>query len=83
MQNEQCGICWDLEFDKQGNKTHEELNKYLHDFITLDYCVKCRGPKFDQYGFQTHLDDYHDFMTTQNTGIAHKFISGIEAKYQE
>jgi hypothetical protein len=82
MQNEQCGICWDLEFDKQGDKTHEKLNRNSHNFAPLDYCVKCREPKYDPHGFQTHPDETH-FMQNQNISISHKFISGIETKYQK
>jgi hypothetical protein len=83
MENEQCGICWNLEFDKQGDKTHKKLNKYSHNFVPLDYCIKCLRPKYDSYGFQTHLDKIHNFVQNQNISISHKFISGVESKYQE
>ncbi len=83
MQNEQCGICWNLEFDKQGDKTHEDLYNHAHSFVPLDYCIKCREPKYDQCGFQTHPENTRDFMQNQNIGMPHKFISGIETKYQE
>jgi len=72
MQNEQCGICWDLKFDKQGKNTHGILNS--HDFSPFDFCQKCRQPKFDHDGFLTHpsiydlndlhLQDYHEFEST-------------------
>jgi hypothetical protein len=83
MENEQCGICWNLEFDKQGDKTHRKLNKYSHNFVPLDYCIKCRKPKYDSRGFQTHPDKIHNFVHNQNISISHEFISGIETKYQE
>ena len=83
MQNEQCGKCWNLEFDKLGFKTHEELNKYPHSFVPLDYCIKCRKPKYDSYGFQTHPDEIRNLIPNQNINTSHKFISGIETKYQE
>ena len=83
MQNEQCGKCWNLEFDKQGDKTHEESNKYWHSFVPLDYCIKCQKSKYDSYGFQTHSEKTHSFMQNQNIGTSHKFISGIKSKFQE
>jgi len=78
MQNEQCGLCWDLKFDKQGNKTHE-LN-HRHDFIPLDYCEKCQEPKYDQYGLPTHPYNVHNFQEAQRMGLSHKFNSILEAK---
>lgn len=83
MQNEQCGKCWNLKFDRQGDKTHKDLNKNSHDFVPLDYCVKCLEPKYSQFGHQTHPDETYDFMQTQNAGMSHEFISGIETKFQE
>jgi hypothetical protein len=83
MQNEQCGICWDLKFDKQGDKTHEEYKDYSHNFVPLDHCVKCKEPKYDLNGFQTHPNETHDFTKIHNNAKSHKFISGNLTKYQE
>ena len=83
MQNQQCGKCWNLEFDRQGSKTHEKLDEYSHNFVPLDYCIKCRKPKYDSHGFQTHPDEIHDLMQNQNINTPHKFISGIETKDQK
>jgi hypothetical protein len=82
MQNEQCGICWDLKFDKQGKQTHDDLNNF-HSFVSLDYCVKCKEPKYNQWGFQTHSFGVNDLKIIQISSIAHEFISGIEAEYPE
>jgi hypothetical protein len=80
MPNEQCGLCWDLEFDKKGNKTHEDFRKHHHDFVKFDYCLQCREPKFDQYGFQTHTAEIDEMLDIQKAGKDHNFISGIETK---
>lgn len=80
LQNEQCGLCWDLEFDKQGKRTHKNTTKHYHDFVLLDYCIYCKEPKFDQYGFQTHTAEVDALLEIQNTRKNHKFISGIEAQ---
>jgi hypothetical protein len=82
MQNEQCGICWNLKFDKQGEQTHSDL-KNFHNFVSLDYCVKCKEPKYNQEGVQTHCDEIFDVIFKQRSRISHKFISGIETEYQE
>jgi len=82
MQNEQCGICWNLEFDKQGDKTHKALSKNSHNFVPLDYCLKCREPKFDSHGYQTHPGETRDFMHTQQITKSHGFISGMKAMDQ-
>ena len=83
MQNKQCGLCWDLEFDKQGKKTHEDLSRHYHDFVPFDYCIQCKAPKFDQYGFQTHTAEIDELIKIQNNGKDHKFISGIESQYRK
>ena len=80
MPNEKCGLCWDLEFDKKGNKTHEGFRKHYHDFVKFDYCLQCKEPKFDQDGFQTHTAEIDELLDIQNTGKDHKFISGVEAQ---
>lgn len=82
MQNEQCGICWNLKFDKQGKYTHKGITNF-HNFVSLDYCLKCKEPKYDQWGLQTHQDEIHDFLFAQNSKISHEFISGIQAENQE
>ncbi|HUU47627.1 MAG TPA: hypothetical protein VMW55_02465 [Nitrosopumilaceae archaeon] len=82
MHNEQCGICWNLKFDNQGEQTHSDL-KNTHNFVSLDYCVKCKEPEYNQSGFQSHSDETYYVMLTQTSRIPHKFISGIEAEYQE
>ena len=81
MQNEQCGFCWDLKFDNRGKETHDQ--KYPHDFIPIDYCEKCREPKYDSYRIQTHPENIRDFLKTSNMRINHEFNSGINAKSQE
>lgn len=81
MQNEQCGLCWDLKFDNRGNKTHDL--KHLHVFTPFDYCAKCRESKYDSYGIPTHPKNKHDFLDTQHTQTNHKFVSGIKAMDQE
>jgi hypothetical protein len=83
LENNQCGLCWDLEFDKQGKKTHEDLSKHYHDFVPLDYCIQCKTPKFDQYGFQTHTAEIDKIAKIQNNGKDHKFISGMESQYRK
>ena len=82
MENEQCGICWNLKFDKQGGYTHIDL-KNFHNFVSLDYCLKCREPKYDHHGFQTHPNELNNFFSTQSIEISHNFISGIEAKHRK
>lgn len=52
MQIEQCGVCQTLEFDKNGNETHTDHNKYQHDFVPLDWCAKCGEPQFDSDGMR-------------------------------
>lgn len=76
MQNEQCGICWDLKYDKQGRHTHGILNS--HDFAPFDFCLKCKQPKFDHDGFLTHpsIYDLKDF----NLQNYHEFESAIASK---
>lgn len=76
MQNEQCGICWDLKYDKQGKHTHGILNS--HDFSPFDFCQKCRQPKFDHDGFLTHPSIY-DLNDLHLEG-RHEFVSAIAAK---
>ena len=71
MRNEQCGICWNLKFDKLGRQTHGVL--HYHDFSPFEFCLVCKEPKFDQEGFLTHrsvfdlndsaLDDFHEFVS--------------------
>lgn len=75
MQNEQCGICWDLKYDKQGKSTHGVLHP--HDFSPIDFCIKCRKPKFDNRGFLTHPSEY-DLEDSESTH--HPFISSFHAK---
>ena len=76
MQNEQCGICWDLKYDKQGNHTHGTLNS--HDFSPFDFCLKCRQPKFDHDGFLTHPSIYDlDHLNLENH---HEFVSSFTRK---
>ena len=82
MQNEQCGICWNLKFDKQGEKTHTDQNNF-HNFVSLDYCIKCREPEYDQFGLATHQDKKYDFIQSPTSSISHEFISGIETKSVE
>jgi len=77
MSNEQCGMCWDLKFDKNGNQTHGLKH---HDFIPLDYCAKCGKPQYDQYGQLTHPYVVHDFSQVQIIGLPHKFISTIKER---
>ena len=48
MPNEQCGLCWDLEFYKKGNKTHEGFRKHNHDFVKFDYFI-CAELFLQQY----------------------------------
>ncbi|MDH3678163.1 MAG: hypothetical protein OEQ12_07680 [Nitrosopumilus sp.] len=81
MQNEQCGKCWDFEFDKKGNKTHD-LRKDYHNFVPLDFCILCKETKFDQYGFQTHTTKTHIISEIQKMEKDHKFVSGIETQYR-
>lgn len=81
MENEQCGVCWDLKFDNRGQETHDQ--KSPHDFIPIDYCTKCREPKYDPHGIQTHTENIHDFFKPTNKIINHKFKSRIFAKSQE
>lgn len=76
MQNEQCGICWDLKYDKQGKHTHGILNS--HDFSPFDFCLKCKQPKFDHDGFLTHPSIYD--LTDSHKQNHHEFESAIEAK---
>ena len=77
MQNEQCGICWNLKFDKKGKDTHGKLHP--HEFTPFDYCIECRQPKYDHRGFQTHLGT-HDFMWAHKGSSPHKFASALELK---
>lgn len=75
MQNEQCGICWDLKYDKEGRETHGALHP--HDFSPFDFCVKCKEPKFDHQGFLTHPNEFdleYSFFTH------HAFVSSITQK---
>lgn len=81
MQNEQCGICWNLKFDKKGKKTHIIENQ-PHDFAPMDYCLKCKNPKYDQFGVFTHPDTIGDIKMKQQIITDHIFISGNENKYQ-
>lgn len=83
LQNNQCGLCWDLEFDKQGKKTHEDGKRHYHDFVLLDYCIQCKAPKFDQYGFQTHTTEIDKIIKIHNNRKNHKFISRIESQYRK
>ncbi len=81
MQNEQCGFCWDLKFDNQGNDTHDL--KYLHDFTPIDYCTICSKSKYDTNGIPTHPEGKSNFSDSQNNQITHKFVSGINTKHDE
>ena len=81
MENEQCGICWNLKFDKEGNQTHVPNNQ-PHDFVPLDYCLKCQNPKYDQYGFPTHPKNAQDREMGTGSQKDHMFVSGIEEQYQ-
>ena len=76
MRNEQCGICWDLKFDKQGKTTHGILHS--HDFLPLDFCIKCRQPKFDHQGFLTHPSVYD--IRDSKIETHHEFVSAINNK---
>lgn len=80
MENEQCGQCWGLKFDNQGKETHNQ--KYIHDFISIDYCVNCKKPKYDSFGIQTHPENIYDYLTS-NKKDNHKFYSRINAEYIE
>ena len=79
MENEQCGICWNLKFDKQGGYTHRDL-KNFHNFVSLDYCLKCNEPKYDQSGFPTHSRRKNESIPLGNSRKSHRFISGIQAE---
>ena len=83
MQNEQCGICWNLKFDRQGDATHEEPKIDSHKFVPFDYCVKCQKLKYDQFGMPTHLDVIDGFIQSKSIRISHNFISSIDTKSQE
>ena len=83
MQNEQCGRCWNLKFDRLGDKTHEDLKNDSHKFVPLDYCVKCKKLKYDQFGIPTHQDVIDEKKKKKSTRITHNFISAIETKSQE
>jgi hypothetical protein len=82
LQNEQCGICWDLKLDKQGELTHNDL-KNFHDFVSLDFCVKCNESKYNQWGFQTHSFRTNNLKIIKISKISHEFVSGIEVEYRE
>ena len=75
MQNEQCGICWELKYDKQGRETHGVLRQ--HDFSPFDFCVKCKEPKFDHQGFLTHPSE---FDLNESFSLHHVFVSSINTK---
>lgn len=77
MQNEQCGICWDLKLDKKGRQTHGLLHS--HDFTPFDYCTKCKKPKFDNDGFLTHPNRY-ELTTEESLLLDHEFFSARYAK---
>ena len=77
LQNEQCGICWELKTDKHGKHTHGMLHS--HDFTPFDYCIKCKKPKFDHHGFLTHPSKY-DLSGEQNVILDHEFSSAIKLK---
>ena len=77
MQNEQCGICWKLKFDRNGKRTHGISDS--HDFTPFDYCTKCKKPKFDHDGFVTHPSKY-DFSQKQSLVIDHEFSSAANTK---
>ena len=83
MENEQCGICWNLKYDKKGQKTHRDLNVNSHTFVAMDYCVKCKKPEYNQFGIQTHPDEKHDFHQDKNSEKPHNFVSGIKTEFQE
>lgn len=70
-----------MKFDNRGNNTHDQ--KQTRDFTTLDYCVRCKEPKFDSYGNKTHAQNDSDFLNFPNIRKNHKFISGINAKNNE
>ena len=74
MQNEQCGICWELKYDKQGRETHGVLHQ--HDFSPFDFCAKCKEPKFDHQGFLTHPSEFD----LKNSTLHHLFVSSIYTK---
>lgn len=78
MQNEQCGICWNLKLDKNGKHTHDQM--YSHDFTPFDYCIKCNKPKFDHQGFLTHPSKY-DLTDQQSAILDHEFFSAINSKH--
>lgn len=83
MENEQCGICWNLKYNKQGEKTHSDRNENFHNFVSMDYCVKCKKPEYNQFGIQTHPEEKNDFSKNKSLEKSHKFISGIQTEYQE
>ncbi len=76
MSNEQCGICWELKYDNQGNHTHGPLHP--HDFSPFDFCLNCKEPKFDNHGFLTHPSIY-DVDSTKPPSCSN-FVSSIHAK---
>jgi len=80
MKNKQCGVCKDLEFDKHGNETHADLNKFKHDFVPFDWCVKCGEPQFDSDGIEIHPSKY---FPNEMSFADHDFISGVEAELHE
>lgn len=80
MQNEQCGICQELEFDKTENKTHTDQKKYEHDFVPLDWCAKCDEPQYDSDGIETHPSKY---FPNEMSFADHDFVSRTEAEHHE
>jgi len=83
MQNEQCGLCWDLKFDRYGTRTHDlkRTSDFIpHNFTPLDYCVRCRKPEYDPHGLPTHPYIAHNFQESQKYGLSHKFNSASEDK---
>ena len=81
MQNEQCGKCWNLKFDRTGEKTHNQ-NKNSHNFVPLDYCEKCLVLEFDQNGIPTHINK-DDKLQINGKKITHKFTSANARKVQK
>ena len=81
MENEQCGLCWNLKFDNRGKATHGSEN-HPHDFIPFDFCLTCRRPQYDQFGIPTH-DEKIKNLKDNPGGNTHNFCSAIKKKSQE
>ena len=81
MENEQCGLCWDLKYDNRGKATHVS-GYHPHDFVPFDFCLKCKKPQYDQFGIPTHFIDI-DLSKDQEKKNSHKFCSALKRKSKE